>query len=396
MALLAVIVAAGCERPPAPQAAPSAADAAGPARVYALGSLQPAGGVISISAAPGDRLKALDPDVKVGQRAPADGVLGLMASYDMLAAQLDALQVKRELAAEKHALDVTLARAKLAGARAAAAEADAKRSELLLQGDRLTYLTEAAAIAQADLERLREIAREDAELITPLQLRRQANKVEQAKADLSIAKRSREAALEAARSTIAAAEVNVRAANAGVEQLAKLNPVRAIDQEIVLARRALMPALLLTPDQDPMQFDPAGNHLRAGDAEPGPYTVLQTFLRPGEAVTRTPVLQVGDLGAIVCLAEVYEADAKHIRPGQAARLTSDAFTGAHAEGIAGRVERVSPLVASPGLQARNPLAPVDRSVVEVVVAIDPADAAATAEAARWIGLQVKVAFDVPR
>jgi hypothetical protein len=50
------------------------------------------------------------------------------------------------------------------------------------------------------------------------------------------------------------------------------------------------------------------------------------------------------------------------------------------------------MVGSPGLTNRNPLAPSDRSVVEVVVAIDPADQAATAEAARHIGLQVTVEF----
>jgi hypothetical protein len=51
------------------------------------------------------------------------------------------------------------------------------------------------------------------------------------------------------------------------------------------------------------------------------------------------------------------------------------------------------MVASPGLTNRNPLAPSDRSVVEVRVEIDPADAAATAEAARRVGLQVTVEFD---
>jgi hypothetical protein len=53
---------------------------------------------------------------------------------------------------------------------------------------------------------------------------------------------------------------------------------------------------------------------------------------------------------------------------------------------------VGTVVASPNLTNRNPLAPSDRSVVEVVVAIDPADKDATAEAARRIGLQVTVEF----
>jgi hypothetical protein len=54
------------------------------------------------------------------------------------------------------------------------------------------------------------------------------------------------------------------------------------------------------------------------------------------------------------------------------------------------------LVSSGGLIQRNPLAPSDRSIVEVTIEIAGADAAATekaiAEAAGHIGLQVTVKF----
>jgi hypothetical protein len=50
------------------------------------------------------------------------------------------------------------------------------------------------------------------------------------------------------------------------------------------------------------------------------------------------------------------------------------------------------MVASPGLTNRNPLAPSDRSIVEVDVEIDPKKKAATAEAASKVGLQVTVEF----
>lgn len=57
------------------------------------------------------------------------------------------------------------------------------------------------------------------------------------------------------------------------------------------------------------------------------------------------------------------------------------------------MKHISSLVGSPGLDARNPLAPKDRSIVEVRLAITTADKAKLAEAAKRIGLQVTVRFD---
>lgn len=390
-ALLAVAV-VGCDRlptsPPIEDSPPPT-----PRRVFALGTIEPAGGVISISAAPGDRLKRLDPDLAVGKPAPADGILGLMASYDTRRAQLEALDTKRELAVEKQQLDTTLAEAKLKNAEASLAQAEAKRRELQLQNQRLDYLREAADIADEDLRRLIELAAEDADLVTPHQIRRQTNRADQARKDYDIARQGYPSALAAAEATHTAAEANKSAAESGRDKLEQLNPVRAIDEEIRLARHALLQSVLLAPNVDPESIDPTKINLVARDGTPGPFTVLRVFLKRGEAVTQTPVLQLGDLNRLVCVAEVYEADVKRIAVGQGATITSDAFAEEFAEGIPGSVERISRIVAGPGLMARNPLAPIDRSVVEVRVAIDPDNAAAIEHASRWIGLQVKVSFE---
>jgi HlyD family secretion protein len=123
------------------------------------------------------------------------------------------------------------------------------------------------------------------------------------------------------------------------------------------------------------------------------------MMQPGEFVAQIPVLEIGDVSHMVAIAEVYEADAKEIVPGQTAMIRSSAFAGKYADGsvgsdggIRGKVTRVGTMVASPGLTNRNPLAPSDRSVVEVVVDIDSNDKEATAEAARRIGLQVTGEF----
>ncbi|MEM8865474.1 MAG: HlyD family efflux transporter periplasmic adaptor subunit, partial [Planctomycetota bacterium] len=336
----------------------------------------------------------LDPDVAVNERTPANGVLGLMTSYDTRLAQLQALRTKRELAEQKHDLDKAAAEAQVMGALASLAQAEAKVSEIRMQGKRLSYLGEAADIASEDYQRLEELAAADPELVTDRQLRRQANRVDQAQKDYEIASQSFASGLAAAESALEAAQANKQAAERSRDKLAAMNPVQAVDEEIRLAENALSQSILLTPDQDPSKLDVSQIKLRReSDLRPGPYTVLKVFLRPGEAVTQTPVLQIGDLSEIVCVAEVYEADAKNIREGQKAIITSNAFRKEFAEGITGRVDRISRIVASPGLDARNPLAPVDRSVVAVRIVIDPRNAEATAEASQWIGLQVQVEFE---
>ncbi len=392
LAVLFALPICGCNSATSPST-PSQSAPTKPRKVFALGYLEPAGGLISISGAPGDRLKKLDPDVEVGKLAPKDGLLGVMSSLDAGITQLSALKTKRTLAAEKEALDIAAADAQVKAAEASLAQAVAKQQELKFQEKRISYLTEAAAIAQRDLDDLNQLYAHDSDLVTPQQIRRQANEADKAQKELEIARDSRFAALSAAQAAHDAALANKSAAKLSREKLKNLSSLHAIDQEIALARHALSPSLLLTPGTSPAEFDPDKPHLQAGDASSGPYTVLRVFLRPGEAVTRTPVLQVGDLSSIVCVAEVYEADAKRITLGQVATLTSDAFDDDFAKGIKAKVVSKSRLVASPGLQARNPLAPVDRSVVEVRVAIDPKNAAATSEAGKWIGLQVKVAFD---
>jgi HlyD family secretion protein len=115
-----------------------------------------------------------------------------------------------------------------------------------------------------------------------------------------------------------------------------------------------------------------------------------------------PIMQLGDLSEMVCIAEVYEADIQELVVNQKVTLRSPAFSGAFANGpvdsktpqrtggIEGRVTRIGNLIASPGLANRNPLAPADRSVVEVRIAIT--DQAAIAHAAKRVGLQVTVEF----
>lgn len=393
-----LLVAAGClgfgvgciENQPA---ANLEAAASKPRTVYALGRIEPAGGVISISGTPGDRLMWLDADVQVNELAPLHGILGKLASFNLRNAQLQALRTKRELAMQQREIEILLADAKLKSARSAIAQAEAKQQEAELQTEKLIHLEESAAIASEDYHRLVELAQTDPELATPHELRRQQNLSEQATAEVFVATESQKALANAAQATVDAAAANLAAAEANRQKLDEVNAVQGVDQEIKVAEQLLAQSLLLAPYVDPSAIDMTSLGGNEDVAASSQLTVLEIFVNQGEMISQFPILQLGYLNQLDCIAEVYEADIQHVREGQKVLVTSPSFGETLEAGVAGKVVSIAGVVSSPGVPSRNPLAPVDRSVVKVNITLQPTDEAARRQLAKRIGLQVSVQFE---
>jgi HlyD family secretion protein len=381
-----------------------------PREIYALGQLEPAGGIISISAIPGERLMTLDPDVAENQREPANGILGLFASYDLGKAQLAGLLKKKDLAEQNRLHQMAVAEAQKKQAEASLAQAQAKLIELELQATKLRALDATSQLAVEDYARLEALQAEDPELVTERQLKKRENEMATALADFRIANDSYASAKEAADKTVAAAKANIEVTVLTLRQLEQKFEEQGVAQEVAVAQETLKRSVLLSPSvssdtlENVLDIKTVAEHKPGSVDDRGPLTVLKVFLRPGEFVTQTPIMQLGDLSKMVCVAEVYEADVKDLHIGQEAMIRSPAFadkfadgidlqTGGRTGGMAGKIERIGSVIGSPGLANRNPLAPADRSVVEVRVAID--DPEAIAEAARRVGLQVTVEFAMP-
>jgi HlyD family secretion protein len=401
----ALVVSIGCDR--VGTRGVTGATQTRPRQIYALGQLEPASGIISVSAIPGERLMQLDPDVAVNKREPANGVLGLLASYSLGKAQLSALIKKKELAEKNRQQQMAVALAQKKQAEATLAQAQAKLKELELQSGKLQALRVTSQLAFDDYARLDSLRAEDPGLITEHQLKRRENEMATALADFQIANEGYASAKEAAEKTVAAAEANIEVADLTLRQLAQKLEEQGVTQEIAIAKETLKRSILLSPSvsseavENVLDVQLVADHRAGSDDERGPLTVLKIFLRPGEFVTQMPIMQLGDLSKMVCVAEVYEADVKNLHIGQAAMIRSPAFAGQFADGLdvdtnsrtggmQGKIERIGNVIGSPGLANRNPLAPADRSVVEVRVVIE--DPAAVAEAAQRVGLQVTVEF----
>jgi HlyD family secretion protein len=353
---------------------PAGGDAAGPLaqrEVVALGRLEPATGIIAVSAVPGERIERLN--VSEGDMVGEEGAsLGVLASHNLRQVELEGLRAQLAAAEESHKASLHVAEAKVTQAEAALQKAEGGVEQAALQEQEIALLARRAELARTDYEQLAELAQQDPELVSTQQLARQRlasqtaqSEYEQAQRSLAVNKKAAALAVEAAEADLAAAEANFEQTKAAksLEVLAKQVEAAALQE-----RWTRLPA-------------------------PTTGVVLNVFVRPGEFVTETPILQLANLSEMVCIAEVFEADAKLIAKGDEAVLTSDAFSEPFdTTGIPGRVTRVGQLIGSPGLASRDPLARADRHVIEVVIAIDPDNEQATAQAAALVGLQVNVRF----
>ena len=211
--------------------------------------------------------------------------------------------------------------------------------------------------------------------MTETQLRRKRNAADQAAKEYEVKQLTHAAALKAAQAAIDAAEENVRLAQINLDLAKNVDRNAVTEIEKKVAEETLEQSVLRTPKA------------RIGGS--GKFRILKILVEPGEFITQLPVMQIGDVSRMTCVAEVYEADVKDVKEGQWVTIHSPALAGDFADGdpkdpgkggLPGRVVRVGSLVAGAGLMQRNPLAPSDRSIVEVLIEIGNEDPEETAQA----------------
>ena len=116
-------------------------------------------------------------------------------------------------------------------------------------------------------------------------------------------------------------------------------------------------------------------------------TVLRLRARTGERPGNDGILELGAGTAMEAVAEVYESDIGRVRPGQAVTLTSE--NGGFSGSLRARVIRITPQVRQRQVLSTDPTGDADARVVEVRLAIDPADAE---RVARLAGLKIIARF----
>ena len=286
-----------------------------PAKVHALGRLEPQSRVIRLSsptASEGSRIEQLN--VQEGDALQAGQVVAVLDTHDR----------------RKSALDEAEARVRVAQAKLSQIKAGAKPGDIVAQKSAVNRCRFVLKNAEAELERFRKLAA--SRTVSESDFEQRKLQVERSQQDLEQAQATLESLQE------------VRQVDIDLQQ-------QEIESAIATAARSradLDASLIKTPI--------AGH-------------VLRIHTRAGERVSDKGVMEIGQIDLMYVVAEVYEADISRIRIGQSAqaKLTGSTIS------ITGKVEEIGLIVGRKDVLNNDPVSDTDARVVEVRVRLNIAD-----------------------
>ncbi|MDH6056281.1 ABC exporter membrane fusion protein [Umezakia ovalisporum] len=356
-----------------------------PAKVSALGRLEPETEVIKLSAPlelDGDRLAEIL--VKEGDQVKPGQVVAILDSRTRLKTSV--------LQAEKQ---VKVAQAKLAqvqaGAKAGAIEAQQATIERLqaqLQADQIAQqqaidrteaqwlgdrtaqqatiqkLTAELNNAQAEYERYQKLSFQGAissSLFDSKRLSLETAKQQLKEAQAVLNRINATASKELAQAKVALTRINstsnkqIREAQATLNSIAEIRPVdiEAAKSEVDNAIAALKQT----------QTNLEATYVKA----PIPGQILKIHTRVGEKISNSGIADLGQTAQMIVIAEVYQSDISKIKLGQPAVITSQGFTGQ----LRGTVSQIGLQVNRQNVFSNQPGENLDRRVIDVKIRLHP-------------------------
>lgn len=351
--------------------------------VLAQGQLRPAGGIVTISAQPGDRIESIS--VRAGDAVAVGDVLVRLQSAEIGRAELTIAETELREAQSAAELAMRVAESELAVAEVSLRVAQTQlrhasdRRESLQAPDQLSpqnstagdnatpggqsLLQKRISFATQKLTALKQAAADPTvgDLVSESAINEQALAIDVMRAEQIAVRNAAEQQWVLAELSLDQATKQVEAAKAAVES--RPAGLESIRKRIELIRLRAGRSVLVSPIDG---------------------VVLSVSGNSGEATTGSAILQVANLDRMTCAAEVNVADLARIQLGAVASLV-----GTGVRPMSGTVVAISPVVGTPQLSRPNPLQPVDWRQAEVTIAIDAADA----DAARgFVHFQVDVAI----
>lgn len=322
--LASAAVFCACSKQPA---APGSATPAPTTAVTALGRLEPGLGVVELGAPPGDRIAELT--VREGDAVREGQVLAVLDSREVRLAELEAARAAKIEAEE------ALRRARRVGpVTVETRQADVARLEADLR------------LASSDLERTQALVEE--QVLPARELDFQRSVAEQARARLDQGRRrleqirrSSKLEIRAAKAALARAEAEIRSAEKRLERTDIRSPIDGV--------------------------------------------VLDLRRLEGQPTAGGSILTLGELEAMMAVAEVFETDARLVEAGQRATITSPALPAP----LEGTVETMGRLVRRNDVLSLDPAARTDVRVIEARIRLDEPE-----RAAHFVHLQVDVRIEL--
>jgi len=338
--------------------------------VTALGHLEPEGEVVNLTAPTSSQESRIEELlVKVGDSVKAGDVIAILDSRARLQASYKQAQQ-----------DVEVSRARLAQVQAGAkvGEIATQKAEITrLEADQQARIT----AQQANVERLQaevhnaqvEYQRYDslyqegaisasARDTRQLTLQTSQRNLKQAQAELTRLQSTRSPELAKAQATLSSM-TEVRPVDVQVSQAELQRAIAAAAQS-----KASLEQAFVRSTQDGV--------------------IMDIHTQPGEVITTEEgIVEIGQIEQMVAIAEVYESDVQKLKPGQMARIFSNALPNE----LRGTVTWVDLKVHRQTVINTDPSENIDAKIVEVRVQLDPKS---SKEAAKFTNLQVEVEIEV--
>lgn len=347
-------------------------------QVVALGRLAPAEGIHGIGAIPGDVLAEVP--VSPGQKVTPQTTVAVLMSSSLRKLEAEALAKQLEEAKARIQAESIAADSRIRLAELALAQARAGGEKIAAQEKQIALLKSVWELEKKRFENLQGVSDS---AVSANERAAQELLVEKAAAELQAAEATLTSLKLAGEFAEKTAEAELEAAKAAKEQVLSGLSIASLAKRHEQAQRQYE----LTHIKSPIDG-----------------VVLNVFSKAGEVIGPQRIMTVANLEEMVCRAEVYQNDIKHLRAalakagsqGLEVRLTSDAFEKPYDEqGLKGRLKDESAIgrvVSPPVTDPVDPFARSDVEIVEVEIALEGKDAEV---ASRYVNLQVNVSFPMP-
>jgi ABC exporter DevB family membrane fusion protein len=352
-----------------------------PTRIEAQGRLEPASGTLAVGAIPGEEIVQLN--AHVGQAVKKDEVLAVLGSLELRIAERVLAEEQLEKAKRQFEAEQSVGKLRQDVAQISQQQAESRKKEIPPQ-ESIRVAEQRLALAETQLKKLEQLRNDPQtqEAIAEAELEQQRLLIRQIQLELDANRVKLEMAQQTQELAQRAAALDVAIAQTTQDNLVKASPLPVLQQSVELAKLAEKISVVRSPCDG---------------------TILEVYSRQGEHVANTPILQVGDLRQMVCVAEVHEENLKDLEVNAVPDSAGDGKlvpardyvvtirSAALEQDLHGKVVEIGRLIGAPALRDPNPLAQTDRRTVRIRIELDEAS---TAIARRFVQLQVNVSINL--
>ena len=337
-------------------------------QVVAQGRIQPARGLIRLSAIPGDLVEHIL--VQAGQRIRRLQPLIVLQSQQLRALELEAASLRldetralRQAKQQEADLAIDAAGLKLQSATQMVAQANSQLALAKKGGEQVESLGRQISTLQT----LRESPLTRAAIGT-IELETKKNELSKFSSLNEQNLLAAQQAVEISKLQLVQSERTSAAAKKSRKLVDQGTPIASLEKQIEILKLQLDQSKVVSPLDG---------------------VVVSVNVEEGERTAQLPMFELADLSEMVCLAEVHESDVASVAIDDVAEIRSSAL----GRTLKGQVVRIDRVVGAAQLRSPNPMARSDFRSIPVWIKIDAND---TEMAAQRLQLQVDVSINKTR